>query len=111
MSMDITISDKYTDETHVFGIAHLRVDGMNKQGHTEGALDRSGKRHIHREGFTKAQAIDWMTSAAEDDINMGSFRIVATPKSPWEIAEEGARSAAEVSEPLDEEYQPGYEQD
>lgn len=109
--MDITISDKYTDETHVFGIAFLRVDGMDKQGHTLGAADRSGRRHIHREGFTKAQAIDWMISATEDDINMDSFRIVASPKSPWEIAEDGARSAAELSEPLDEEYQPGYEED
>jgi len=109
--MDITISDKYTDETHTFGIAFLRVDGLDEQGRTEGALDRSGKRHIHRDGFTKAQAIDWIESAAEDDMNMDAFRIVATPKAPWEIAEDGERSTAEPREPLDEEYQPGYEQD
>jgi len=109
--MDITISDKYTDETHTFGIAFLRVDGMDKQGRTEGALDRSGKRHIHREGMTSQQAIDWVKDANDDGVKIEGFRIVAFPKQPWEIAEDGARSAAEVSEPLDEEYQPGYEQD
>lgn len=109
--MDITISDKYTDETHVFGIAFLRIDGMDEQGRTRGAADRSGKRHIHREGFTKAQAIDWMNSLAEDNMKTEVFRIVASPKPVWEIAEEGERSSAEVSEPDDEEYQPGYDED
>jgi len=109
--MDITIADKYTDETHVFGIAFLRVDGVDEQGRTQGAADRSGRRHIHRENFTKAQAIDWIASAAEDNMNMDAFRIVAFPKQSWEIAESGERSTAEAQEPRDEEYMPGYEAD
>jgi len=109
--MDITISDKYTDETHVFGIALVRIDGMDEQGRTLGAADRSGQRRIHRQSMTSQQAVDWIKAAADDGMKMEGFRIVALPKQPWEIAEAGERSTAEVAEPDDDEYQPGYEED
>lgn len=95
--MDITISEGYSDATHIFGICHIRQDGLNKYGRTEGIPDESGKFSIHREGLTAQQAIDFLKEWAEDGGNVDAFRIVATRRPLWETAESGRRANFKVS--------------
>lgn len=90
---EISIMDGYSDATHIFGICYIRLDGLDKYGRTEGTPDDSGRYSIHREGMTKQQAIDWITSAAEGNMNMDAFRIVATRRPVWETAEAGPRNS------------------
>lgn len=73
----------YSDETHVFGIIHLRRD-LDGNGQVVGELDGAGGRTIHREGLTKEGAIAWLQGAFEDGVKPGVFEIVATPRPRWE---------------------------
>lgn len=90
---EISIMDGYSDATHIFGICYIRLDGLDKFGRTVGTPDDSGRYSIHREGMTKQQAIDWITSAAGNNMNVDAFRIVATPRPVWEAVEAGPRNS------------------
>ena len=90
---EISILDGYSDATHIFGICYIRLDGLDRYGRTEGTPDNSGRYSIHRENMTKQQAIDWITSAAEDNMNVDAFRIVATRRPIWETVEAGPRNS------------------
>lgn len=90
---EISILDGYSDATHIFGICFILRDGLDKYGRTEGTPDATGRYSIRREYMTKQQAIDWITSAAEDNMNVDAFRIVATRRNLWETVEAGPRNS------------------
>lgn len=97
--MDISISEGYSDATHIFGICHIRQDGLDRFGRTVGKELPEGGRSLHRENMTKAEAIAYLQEWADDGGNVDGFRIVASRRPLWETCEGGARANFKPFEP------------
>lgn len=77
--MEIKIFENYSDSTHIFGVCHKELDGLDRFGRTGSS--------IHREGLNKGQAVQWIKDFVEDGGNPDTFVVVASPRPVWETVE------------------------
>lgn len=90
MDTDIQLFDRYSDDTHIFGICRTAGDNLDSYGQTFGAVDDGKVVGVYREGLLREEAIQWIRSYLENGGDPNAFVIVASRKPPkrlWERAE------------------------
>ena len=81
--MEIKIFEGYSDDTHIFGVCHKELDGLDRFGRTANP--------IYREGLNKDQAVQWIKDFIEDGGDPETFVVVASPRPVWETVEAGRK--------------------